>query len=67
MFELRSLVEDQIHHAMLISKRNDMLYDAYSNAPPGQRCPMCGKPFALPSIAGMQRGDVDMDNATTTG
>jgi hypothetical protein len=41
MFELRSLVEDQIHRAMLISQRIDMLYDAYSNKPPGQRCPTC--------------------------
>jgi hypothetical protein len=59
IFETRSLVEDQIHRAIQINQRIDMLYDAYSNTPPGRRCPTCAQPFALPARAGKQGGDAE--------
>jgi hypothetical protein len=67
MFDLRSQVADQVHHAILISQCIDMLYDAYSNMPAGQRCPTCAQPFVLPARAGMQEGDADMDTSAATG
>jgi hypothetical protein len=67
VFELRSLVEDLIHRISLVSQRVDLLYDAYSNTPPGQRCPTCAQPFVLIAKAGDKDGEGDMDEAETTG
>jgi len=47
VFELRSQMVDQIHQDTLMHQRIDMLYEAYSNAPPTQRCPTCARPFVL--------------------
>lgn len=67
MFDLRSQVVDQVHRTILISQRIDMLYDAYSNAPTGKRCPTCAQPYVLPARAGMQESDADMATSEATG
>jgi hypothetical protein len=66
MFDLRSQVADQVHRGILISQRIDMLYDAFSNAPAGQRCPTCAQPFVMPARAGAQEEDVDMATSEAT-
>jgi hypothetical protein len=48
IFEVRSLVEDQIFRAVCASQRLDMLYAAYSNDMPKRLCPTCAQPFAIP-------------------
>jgi hypothetical protein len=48
IFEVRSLVEDQIFRAVCASQRLDMLYAAYSNDTPKRLCPTCAQPFAIP-------------------
>jgi hypothetical protein len=45
LFDLRGQMADQVHRGTLMSQRLDMLYDAFSNAPAGQRCPTCAQPF----------------------
>jgi hypothetical protein len=41
MFDLRSQMVVQVHCGTLMSQCMDMLYDAFSNVPTGQRCPTC--------------------------
>jgi hypothetical protein len=48
IFEVRSLVDDQIFRAVCVSQRLDMLYTAYSNATPKRQCPTCAQPFSIP-------------------
>jgi hypothetical protein len=48
IFEVRSLVDDQIFRAVCVSQRLDMLYAAYSNDTPKRQCPTCAQPFAIP-------------------
>jgi hypothetical protein len=67
VFELRSMVEDLIHRTSLVSQRVDLLYDAYSDTQPGQRCPTCAQPFVLIAKADDKDGEGDMDYAETTG
>jgi hypothetical protein len=64
IFELRSLVEDLIHRTSLVSQRVDLLYEAYSNTPPGQRCPTCAQAFVLIAT---EDGEGDMDEGEATG
>lgn len=59
IFDTRSLVEDLIHRAIQINQRLDMLYDAYSNAPPGRRCPTCAQSFTLEVRGGTQGGEAE--------
>jgi hypothetical protein len=47
IFNLRSHMADQLHRDTLISKRIDMLFDAFSNAPAKQCFPTCAQPFVL--------------------
>ena len=48
IFEVRSLVDDQIFRAVCVSQRLDMLYAAYSNVTPKCQCPTCAQSFAIP-------------------
>jgi hypothetical protein len=67
LFDLWGQMVDQVHHGTLMSQRLDMLYDAFSNAPVGQRCPTCAQPFVMPARAGAQDNDVDMATSEATG
>jgi hypothetical protein len=57
VFEVRSLVEDQIFRAVRVSQRLDMLYAAYSKATPRRQCPTCAQPFVIP----VNGGDSEMN------
>jgi hypothetical protein len=52
IFEVRSLVDDQLFRAVCVSQHLDMLYATYSNATPRQQCPTCSQPFAIPASSG---------------
>jgi len=47
VFNLQSQMVDQIHHDTLMHQRIDMMYEAFSNAPAGQKCLTCARPFVL--------------------
>ena len=47
IFEVKSLVEDQIFRAVCVSQCLDMLYAAYSSDTPKCQCPTCAQPFAI--------------------
>jgi hypothetical protein len=49
IFEVRSLVDDQIFRAVCVSQRLDMLYAAYSSATPKRQCPTCAQSFSIPA------------------
>jgi hypothetical protein len=57
VFDLRSQMADQVHRGTLMHQRIDMLYEAFSNAPAGQKCPTCARPFALPTRNGPHNED----------
>jgi len=63
IFELQSLVEDLIHRISLVSQQLDLLYEAYSNTPPGKRCPTCAQKFVLIATEDCE-GDMDEGEAT---
>jgi hypothetical protein len=52
IFEVRSLVDDQIFRAVCVSQRLDMLYAAYSSATPRRQCPTCAQPYVIPASSG---------------
>jgi hypothetical protein len=52
IFEVRSLVDDQIFRAVCVSQRLDMLYAAYSSATPRRQCPTCAQPYVIPASDG---------------
>jgi hypothetical protein len=52
IFEVRSLVDDQIFRAVCVSQRLDMLYAAYSSATPRRQCPTCAQPYVIPASGG---------------
>jgi hypothetical protein len=52
VFEVCSLVEDQIFRAVRVSQRLDMLYAAYSKATPRRQYPTCAQPFVIPVNGG---------------
>jgi hypothetical protein len=52
IFEVRSLVDDQIFRAVRVSQRLDMLYAAYSRATPRRQCPTCAQPYVIPVNGG---------------
>ena len=55
VFEVRSLVEDQIFRAVRVSQRLDMLYAAYSKAAPRRQCPTCAQPYVIPVNGGKEK------------
>lgn len=59
VFDLRRQMADQAYHGTLMSQRIDMLYEAFSNAPTKQRCPMCVRLYALPAWNEMPSEDLD--------
>jgi hypothetical protein len=63
IFELWRLVEDLIHYTSLVSQRVDLLYEAYSNTPPGQHFPTCARAFMLTAT---EDGEGDMDEGEDT-
>jgi hypothetical protein len=64
VFDLRSQMADQVYHCTLMHQRVDMLYEAFSNAPAGRRCPTCARPYALPTRN--EPHNKDLDKATST-
>lgn len=52
IFEVCSLVDDQIFRAVRVSQRLDMLYAAYSSATPRRQCPTCAQPYVIPVNSG---------------
>jgi hypothetical protein len=59
VFEVRSLVEDQIFRAVRVSQRLDMLYAAYSKATPRRQCPTCAQPFVIPANASTNKYNIN--------
>jgi hypothetical protein len=57
IFEVRSLVEDQIYRVVCTSQRLDMLFVAYSIDSPKHLCPTCAQPFAIPVRAPAVKDD----------
>jgi hypothetical protein len=49
VFDLRSQMADKVYRGTLMHQHIDILYEAFSNAPAGQRCPTCARPYALPT------------------
>jgi hypothetical protein len=57
IFEVRSLVEDQIHRTVCTGQRLDMLFAAYSIDSPKHLCPTCAQPFSIPVRAPAAKDD----------
>jgi hypothetical protein len=66
LFDLRGQMENQVHHGTLMGQRMDMLYDAFSNAPPGWRCPTCAQFFIMPAKEKAQDADATSDATWVT-
>jgi len=47
VFDLRSQLADQVHHRTLMHQHINILYEAFSNAPKGKKCPMCPIHFSM--------------------
>jgi hypothetical protein len=62
VFEVHSLVEDQIFRAVRISQCLDMLYAAYSKATPRRQCPTCAQPFVIPVNGGKAKEGCEDSN-----
>jgi hypothetical protein len=60
LFDLRGQMADQVHRVLLMSQRLDMLYDMFSNAPTGQKCPTCAQLFVMPARGGEQEDEANM-------
>jgi hypothetical protein len=58
IFDIRSMVDDQIFRAIRINQRLDMIYAAYSSASPRRQCPTCAQVYAIPVKRG-KNGDED--------
>jgi hypothetical protein len=67
VFDLRSQMADQVYRGTLMHQRIDMLYEAFSNAPTGQRCLTCARPYALPTRNGPHNEDPDKATSGTNG
>jgi hypothetical protein len=57
IFDVRSMVDDQIFRAICINQRLDMLYAAYSSATPRRQCPTCAQVYAIPVRRGKEKDD----------
>jgi hypothetical protein len=57
IFEVRSMVDDQIFRVVRINQRLDMLYAAYSSATPRRQCPTCAQIYAIPVRRGKEKDD----------
>jgi hypothetical protein len=58
IFDIRSMVDDQIFRAIRINQRLDMIYAAYSSASPRRQCPTCAQVYTIPVKRG-KNGDED--------
>lgn len=63
IFEVRSLVDDQIFKVVRVSQRLDMLYVAYSSATPRRQCPTCAQPYVIPVNSGKAKDDCEDSGA----
>jgi len=61
LFDLWSQMVDQGHRGILMGQHLDMLYDAFSNAPMGQRCPTCVQIFMMLAKENDQDADATYD------
>jgi hypothetical protein len=57
IFDIRSMVDDQIFRAIRINQRLDMIYAAYSSASPRRQCPTCAQVYAIPVKRGKNGGE----------
>jgi hypothetical protein len=57
IFDVRSMVDDQIFRAICINQCLDMLYVAYSSATPRRQCPTCAQVYAIPVRRGKEKDD----------
>jgi hypothetical protein len=56
IFELRSLMDDQVFRLARIDQRLDMLFAAHSRTLPQRQCPTCAQTYVLPA-GWRQHGD----------
>jgi hypothetical protein len=49
IFEMRSMLDDQIFRTVQINQRLDMLYAAHSRTLPRRQCPTCAQAYAIPA------------------
>jgi hypothetical protein len=59
IFEVRSMVDDQIFRAIRINQRLDMIYAAYSSTTPRHQCPTCAQVYAIPVRRGKSEDDYE--------
>jgi hypothetical protein len=52
IFDIRSMVDDQIFRAIRINQRLDMIYDAHSSTTPRRQCPTCAQVYAILARSG---------------
>jgi len=57
IFEVRSMVGDQIFRDVCINQRLNMLYATYSSATPQRQFPTCAQLYAIPVRCGKERDD----------
>jgi hypothetical protein len=57
IFELRSLMDDQVFRLARIDQRLDMLFAAHSKNLPQRQCPTCAQTYALPAGWRQQRNE----------
>ena len=59
VFDLRGHLPDLEHRARTMGQSMDMLFDAFSNAPSKQKCPLYAQAFAIPAGFTWQQDEVD--------
>jgi hypothetical protein len=57
IFDVRSMVDDQIFKAICINQHLDMLYVAYSSATPRCQCPTYAQVYAILVRCGKEKDD----------
>jgi hypothetical protein len=67
VFDLRSQIENQVHHGTLMIQCIYMLYNTFSNAPEGQIFPTSVRPYMLPTQDGLEDEDVNMATSEADG
>jgi hypothetical protein len=62
VLDLRHQMANQAYHGTLMRQHMDILYEAFSDAPTKQRCPMCVRLYALPAQNKMPSEDPDNED-----
>jgi hypothetical protein len=58
---------DQVYRGTLMHQHINMMYEALSNEPTGQRCLTCARPYALPTRNGPHNEDPEKATCGTNG